>query len=174
MGKINQMLSGIRNLTTPLQRQVDRFGRVLDLAILSVSAATFVLGTLWRNYSPSEMFMMAVALAASAVPEGLPAVEALGSVTVICSGKTVTLTRNEMTVQRVSGDGSSRWRAVQRRPSGREHLSARCDRALDRSAQLANEWHAEQVVLHVLEPAASPDQALAWASGANDEQILHV
>lgn len=126
LGKINQMLSGIRNLSTPLLRQVDRFGRVLALAILGVSAATFVLGTLWRDHSPAEMFMMVVALAASAIPEGLPAimtvtlalgvqrmarrnaiirrlpaVEALGSVTVICSDKTGTLTRNEMTVQRV-------------------------------------------------------------------------
>jgi magnesium-transporting ATPase (P-type) len=126
LGKINQMLSGIRNLTTPLLRQVDRFGRALALAILGGSAATFILGTLWRGHAPSEMFMMVVALAASAIPEGLPAimtvtlalgvqrmarrnaiirrlpaVEALGSVTVICSDKTGTLTRNEMTVQRV-------------------------------------------------------------------------
>jgi magnesium-transporting ATPase (P-type) len=126
LGKINQMLSGIQSLTTPLLRQLDRFGRVLALAILGVSAATFVLGTLWRGHAPSEMFMMVVALAASAIPEGLPAVmtvtlalgvqrmarrnaiirrlpavETLGSVTVICSDKTGTLTRNEMTVQRV-------------------------------------------------------------------------
>lgn len=130
LGKINQMLSGIRALNTPLLRQVDRFGRVLALAILGMSAATFVIGTLWRDHSPSEMFMMVVALAAAAIPEGLPAimtvtlalgvqrmarrnaivrrlpaVEALGSVTVICSDKTGTLTRNEMTVQRVVCDG---------------------------------------------------------------------
>ncbi|WP_157270896.1 cation-transporting P-type ATPase [Azohydromonas aeria] len=126
LGKINQMLCGIQSLSTPLLRQVDRFGRVLAQAILAVSAATFALGTLWRGHAASEMFMMVVALAASAIPEGLPAimtvtlalgvqrmarrnaiirrlpaVEALGSVTVICSDKTGTLTRNEMTVQRV-------------------------------------------------------------------------
>lgn len=126
LGKINRMLSGIESLATPLMRQVDRFGRVLAVAILAVSAATFVLGTLLRGHPPSEMFMMVVALAASAIPEGLPAimtvtlalgvqrmarrnaivrrlpaVEALGSVTVICSDKTGTLTRNEMTVQRI-------------------------------------------------------------------------
>ena len=126
LGKINQMLSDIPSLTTPLLRQMDRFGRVLALAILGVSAATFVLGTLWRDHSPAEMFMVVVALTASAIPEGLPAimtvtlalgvqrmarrnaiirhlpaVEALGSVTVICSDKTGTLTRNEMTVQRI-------------------------------------------------------------------------
>jgi ATPase, P-type (transporting), HAD superfamily, subfamily IC/ATPase, P-type (transporting), HAD superfamily, subfamily IC len=126
LGKINQMLSGIQSLTTPLLRQVDRFGRMLALAILGVSAMTFMLGIWSRGHPPSEMFMMVVALAASAIPEGLPAimtvtlalgvqrmarrnaiirrlpaVEALGSVTVICSDKTGTLTRNEMTVQRV-------------------------------------------------------------------------
>ena len=126
LGKINRMVSGIRAQTTPLLRQVDRFGRVLAVAILGMSAATFVLGVWLRGHAPSEMFMMVVALAASAIPEGLPAtmtvtlalgvqrmarrnaiirrlpaVEALGSVTVICSDKTGTLTRNEMTVQRV-------------------------------------------------------------------------
>jgi nucleotide-binding universal stress UspA family protein len=53
-------------------------------------------------------------------------------------------------------------------------LSARCDRALDRAAQLTHEWQAELLALHVLDPAASPDQALAWAGGASDEQLLHV
>ena len=126
LGKINQMLSGIEHMQTPLLRQVDKFGRILALVILVLSAATFVLGVWLRGHAPSEMFMMVVALAASAIPEGLPAimtvtlalgvqrmarrhaivrrlpaVETLGSVTVVCSDKTGTLTRNEMTVQRV-------------------------------------------------------------------------
>jgi len=53
-------------------------------------------------------------------------------------------------------------------------LSVRCDRALDRAAQLAGEWHAEMIALNVLDPAATPDQALAWASGASEEQLLQV
>jgi nucleotide-binding universal stress UspA family protein len=53
-------------------------------------------------------------------------------------------------------------------------LSARCDRALDRAALLAQEWRAELVALNVLNLAAFPDQALAWISGASDEQLLHV
>lgn len=126
LGKINQLLTRIHTLTTPLLRQVNHFGRLLAIAILSLSTVTFLLGTLWRDHSPAEMFMMVVALTASAIPEGLPAimtvtlalgvqrmarqhaivrhlpaVEALGSVTVICSDKTGTLTRNEMTVQRI-------------------------------------------------------------------------
>lgn len=126
LGRINQMLSSIESMSTPLLRQVDRFGRTLAVVILAVCAVLFLVGTLWRGHSAAEMFMMVVALAASAIPEGLPAlmtvtlalgvqrmarrraivrrlpaVEALGSVTVICSDKTGTLTRNEMTVQRV-------------------------------------------------------------------------
>ncbi len=130
LGKINQMLEGIQSLSTPLLRQIDNFGRMLAIVILAASAGTYLLGTVWRGHAPAEMFMMAVALTASAIPEGLPAimtvtlalgvqrmakrnaiirrlpaVEALGSVTVICSDKTGTLTRNEMTVQRaISAD----------------------------------------------------------------------
>lgn len=128
LGKINQMLSSVETLTTPLLRQVDHFGRWLAVVILAASALTFLLGVWWRGHSPADMFMMVVALTASAIPEGLPAimtitlalgvqrmarrnaiirrlpaVETLGSVTVICSDKTGTLTRNEMTVQRVVG-----------------------------------------------------------------------
>lgn len=126
LGRINDMLAGIRNLSTPLLRQIDRFGRGLAIVILGVAVLTYLFGTLVRGHPPAEMFMMVVALAASAIPEGLPAimtvtlalgvqrmarhnaiirrlpaVETLGSVTVICSDKTGTLTRNEMTVQRV-------------------------------------------------------------------------
>ncbi|WP_326548354.1 cation-transporting P-type ATPase [Mycolicibacterium sp. ND9-15] len=126
LGRINRMLAGIAVSSTPLLRQIDKFGRLLAAVILLLAAGTFVLGVLARGHAPSEMFMMVVALAASAIPEGLPAimtvtlaigvqrmsrrhaivrrlpaVEALGSVTVICSDKTGTLTSNEMTVQRV-------------------------------------------------------------------------
>jgi magnesium-transporting ATPase (P-type) len=126
LGQINHMLAGIPTLTTPLLRQINRFGRFLALVILVMAALTFAMGTLWRDHAPTDMFMMVVALVASAIPEGLPAimtvtlalgvqrmarhraiirrlpaVETLGSVTVICSDKTGTLTRNEMTVQRV-------------------------------------------------------------------------
>ncbi|MBF6648197.1 cation-transporting P-type ATPase [Methylobacter sp. BlB1] len=126
LGRISAMLDRVQAVTTPLLRQIAGFGHWLALAIVLMSAATFVIGVLWHGHPPKEMFMMTVALAASAIPEGLPAimtitlalgvrrmakrkaiirhlpaVESLGSVTVICSDKTGTLTRNEMTVQQV-------------------------------------------------------------------------
>ncbi|WNB75692.1 HAD-IC family P-type ATPase [Methylomonas koyamae] len=126
LGRISTMLENVQAVTTPLLRQIAGFGHWLALVIVIMSAATFLIGVLWHGHSPQEMFMMAVALAASAIPEGLPAimtitlalgmkrmarhnaiirhlpaVETLGSVTVICSDKTGTLTRNEMTVQRL-------------------------------------------------------------------------
>jgi magnesium-transporting ATPase (P-type) len=127
LGRISSMLEHIHTVTTPLLRQMNVFSRWLAIAIIFISVLTFVVGVLWREHPPREMFMLVVALAASAMPEGLPAiltitlafgvrrmaqhraiirhlpaVEALGSVTIICSDKTGTLTRNEMTVQRVA------------------------------------------------------------------------
>ncbi|MDG9977411.1 cation-transporting P-type ATPase [Ectopseudomonas oleovorans] len=126
LGRIGAMLQQVQALSTPLLRQIEQFSRWLAVIILALALATFVLGILWHGQNPGDMFMMVVALTASAIPEGLPAimtvilalgvqrmaghnaivrrlpaVETLGSVTVICSDKTGTLTRNEMTVQRV-------------------------------------------------------------------------
>lgn len=53
-------------------------------------------------------------------------------------------------------------------------LSSRCDRALDRAAQIAGEWQAELVALNVLDVAASPDQALAWATGSDEDCVLNI
>ncbi|SFW13012.1 cation-transporting P-type ATPase [Nitrosovibrio sp. Nv17] len=130
LGRITALLADVHNTSTPLLRQIDHFGRILAIVILAMSAATFLVGTRWRGHGAEEMLMMAIALAASAIPEGLPAimtvtlalgvqrmaqrhaiirllpaVETLGSVTVICSDKTGTLTRNEMTVQRIACAG---------------------------------------------------------------------
>lgn len=126
MGRISRMLSGVQPLTTPLTRKIAHFSRLLLIAILAVAAMAFVAG-IARGESASEMFMAAVALSVGAIPEGLPAavtiilaigvarmarqnalirklpaVETLGSTTVICSDKTGTLTRNQMTVQAVA------------------------------------------------------------------------
>lgn len=126
LGRISSLLAQVKDTTTPLLQKMAHFSRWLALVILVFVAITFVIGVLLRGAAPSEMFMMAVALAASAIPEGLPAimtitlalgvrrmarhnaiirhlpaVETLGSVTIICSDKTGTLTCNEMTTQRV-------------------------------------------------------------------------
>jgi magnesium-transporting ATPase (P-type) len=126
IGRISEMLTEVTSLETPLLRQLASFGRTLALAILIVAALTFLFGLLVQSYSAVEMFLAAVGLAVAAIPEGLPAiltitlaigvqrmagrhaiirrlpaVETLGAVTVICSDKTGTLTRGEMTVQTV-------------------------------------------------------------------------
>jgi magnesium-transporting ATPase (P-type) len=127
IGRISAMLAGVQTLSTPLTRQLAVFGRWLTGAILAIALVTAVFGVLARGYGPDEMFLAAVGLAVAAIPEGLPAiititlaigvqrmaarkaiirrlpaVETLGSVTVVCSDKTGTLTRNEMTVQSVT------------------------------------------------------------------------
>lgn len=127
IGRISAMLAQVTTLTTPLLRQIARFGRQLTVAILLLAGTTFAYGSLVHGFSASEMFLAAVGLAVAAIPEGLPAimtitlaigvqrmaarnaiirrlpaVETLGSVTVICSDKTGTLTRNEMMVRSVA------------------------------------------------------------------------
>ncbi len=123
LGKINQMMTDVEEITTPLLKQIDQFGKVLSMIILGVTALFFAIGYLFRDYSLDELFMAVISLAVAAIPEGLPAimtitlavgvqamagrnaiirrlpsVETLGSVSVICSDKTGTLTKNEMTV----------------------------------------------------------------------------
>ncbi|MFN3545238.1 MAG: cation-transporting P-type ATPase [Thiobacillus sp.] len=126
LGRISTLLATVEQLTTPLLNQMAHFGRWLAAVILAVSAGVFVFGVWIRDYAANEMFLAAVGLAVAAIPEGLPAimtitlaigvtrmahrhaiirrlpaVETLGAVSVICSDKTGTLTRNEMTVQTV-------------------------------------------------------------------------
>ena len=124
LGRISHLLQQVEVLQTPLLRDMARFARQLSLVILVLAAATLTFGFLLRDYSSAELLMASVSLAVAAIPEGLPAVltiilalgvqrmareraiicrlpavESLGAVTVICSDKTGTLTRNEMTVQ---------------------------------------------------------------------------
>jgi Ca2+-transporting ATPase len=131
VGRIARLIHSADDLATPLTRQISRFSRWLLVVILALSAVTVAIG-LARGQGFAEVFLAAVALAVGAIPEGLPAavtitlavgvwrmsrrnaiirklpaVETLGSTTVICSDKTGTLTENQMTVQRVF-DGS-RW-----------------------------------------------------------------
>ncbi len=126
LGRINTMISEVQTLATPLTRQMNHFGKVLSFAIIGMAALMMAVGAWLHDYAMSELFLAAIGFAVAAIPEGLPAiltitlalgvqrmarrnaitrrlnaVETLGSVTVICSDKTGTLTRNEMTVRHV-------------------------------------------------------------------------
>jgi cation-transporting P-type ATPase F len=128
-GRIATMISEAEDLSTPLTRKIAHFSRLLLYAILLLALVTFAIG-LFRGGSVVEMFMASVSLAVAAVPEGLPAavtitlaigvsrmakrraivrklpaVETLGSTTVICSDKTGTLTQNQMTVREIFAGG---------------------------------------------------------------------
>jgi cation-transporting ATPase F len=129
LGLIHRLLGETSDLATPLTRKLARFSRLLTIVILALAAVTFLVGTA-RGESASEMLVAAVALAVGAIPEGLPAavtialaigvsrmahrhaivrrlpaVETLGSTTVICTDKTGTLTQNAMTVQSLLAGG---------------------------------------------------------------------
>ena len=149
IGRISSMLSEVETLTTPLLRQVSTFGRYLTVVILLFAGLTFLFGITIQDYGITDMFLAAVGLAVAAIPEGLPAimtitlaigvqrmakrnaiirklpaVETLGSVTVICSDKTGTLTRNEMTVQNVrTADGLYELSGVGYSPEGKFSLN---------------------------------------------------
>lgn len=130
IGRISGMLSRVETLTTPLVRQMDRFARWLTILILMIAAVLLVYGYFVGHLPFAELFMTVVGLSVAAIPEGLPAVltitlavgvqamarrnaivrrlpaiETLGSVSVICSDKTGTLTRNEMMVATLASAG---------------------------------------------------------------------
>lgn len=121
LGNISNMIARVETLKTPLIRQTDRFARRFTIIILAVSVIAFLFAHFVQSYPAADAFMAVVGLAVAAIPEGLPAimsitlaigvqrmakrnaiirrlpaVETLGSVSVICTDKTGTLTRNEM------------------------------------------------------------------------------
>jgi P-type Ca2+ transporter type 2C len=123
LGKISQQVTGVEEVATPLQERLQAFSRFLGVAVLILVAIVFLLGVL-VGFGVFEMFLTAITLAVSAIPEGLPAtvtiilaigtrrmaernaiirklpaVETLGTADFICTDKTGTLTRNEMTVR---------------------------------------------------------------------------
>lgn len=129
VGRISELISETEELKTPLIQKIEAFSKVLLYLILGLALATFAVGV-FRGQGAFDMFMAAIALAVGAIPEGLPAamtitlaigvarmarrraiirklpaVETLGSTTVICSDKTGTLTENQMTVQEISAGG---------------------------------------------------------------------
>lgn len=123
IGRISGMLSTVETVTTPLLRQMNVFARWLTILILLIAFGVLMFGHFVGHFEFAEMFMAVVGLSVAAIPEGLPAVltitlavgvqamarrnaivrrlpaiETLGSVSVICTDKTGTLTRNEMMV----------------------------------------------------------------------------
>ncbi|MBR2241406.1 MAG: cation-translocating P-type ATPase [Clostridia bacterium] len=129
VGKIAGIISNTVKSETPLQTKLNKLGKTLGIAALVICIVIFVIGLLYGK-QPLDMFMTAVSLAVAAIPEGLaavstivlaigvqrmvkrnaivkklPAVETLGSASVICSDKTGTLTQNKMTVEKVFYDG---------------------------------------------------------------------
>ncbi len=130
-GKIAHLINEATEIETPLTQKITAFSKILLWVILALAAVTFLVGLL-RGQAAVDTFMAAVALAVAAIPEGLPAVvtitlaigvskmagrnaiirklpavETLGSTTVICSDKTGTLTENQMTVQHVYSGGET-------------------------------------------------------------------
>lgn len=186
IGRISSMLSRVETLTTPLVTQMDRFARWLTVFILLVAAILLTYGYYVGHLPFAELFMAVVGLSVAAIPEGLPAVltitlavgvqamarrnaivrrlpaiETLGSVSVICSDKTGTLTRNEMIaaslataehIYSIGGtgyapEGAIRWRDAYAHPDQHAVLlefalaSALCNDAVLHAAQ--DGWRVE-------------------------------
>ena len=131
LGRIHRLVGESGGVETPLTRRIALFSKRISIVIVALAAFTFTIGVA-RGEPVSDMFVAAVALAVGAIPEGLPAavtitlaigvsrmarrraivrklpaVETLGSTTVICSDKTGTLTENQMTVQAIVAGGEA-------------------------------------------------------------------
>ena len=131
MGKIANLLDNEEESDTPLQKKLGQLGKYLGIIALAICAVIFIIGIIY-NIPVLKIFMIAVSLAVSAIPEGLPAiitivlsigvqrmvkkraiirslpaVETLGSASIICSDKTGTLTQNKMTLVKAYADGES-------------------------------------------------------------------
>jgi potassium/sodium efflux P-type ATPase len=206
IGKISGMLSRVETLTTPLTRQMDRFARWLTILILVIAAVLLAYGYFVGHLPFADLFMAVVGLSVAAIPEGLPAVltitlavgvqamarrhaivrrlpaiETLGSVSVICTDKTGTLTRNEMMVASVaaaqhvysvSGDGYAPEGSIRLGDADVDPVQNRLLSELARAAALCNDaalhYHADgwkiegdpmEGALHALAGKFVPDKS---------------
>jgi Ca2+-transporting ATPase len=175
IGRIAHEVRSTERQETPLQRRMSRLGTILGFGGVGMAVIVFVLGLL-RGYATVEMLLFSVAVAVSAIPEGLPAVisvvlalgvqrmarrhaiirrlpavETLGSTTVICSDKTGTITENQMTVRKiwaggrtfeVTGEGYDPQGEIKNGPSGR---SSEALQRLLRIGAVANNARLRQV-----------------------------
>lgn len=145
IGKINRSMNEVEAIKTPLLKQTDKFGKTISVVILILAVILFILGMWIHDYEWGELLLSVISLTVASIPEGLPAiltiilalgvqsmadknaimrslpsVETLGAVTVICSDKTGTLTKNEMTVQSVTtGDNSYSVTGLGYKPEGK-------------------------------------------------------
>lgn len=126
LGKINTSMTEVDQTKTPLLKQTDQFGKTISIVIVGLALLLFVFGAIFHEYPIGDLFLYTISLIVATIPEGLPAIlsiilaigvrtmadnkaivknlpsaETLGAVDVICSDKTGTLTKNEMTVQSV-------------------------------------------------------------------------
>ena len=165
IGRISTLLEEVAPLTTPLLRQINRFARGFTIFAFLGAAAVFAFAVTLRGYAWDEALMAVVALAVGLIPEGLPAVititlaigvqrmaarqavirrlpavETLGATSVICSDKTGTLTRNEMTVRRVvTAEGVTLVEGAGYDPTGHGFAPGHVARDLLRAGLLCND-----------------------------------
>jgi magnesium-transporting ATPase (P-type) len=208
IGRINTLIAGVEQLMTPLLRQINLFGRRFTWVAISVALLLFAFATLVRNFNWEEALLAVVALAVGAVPEGLPAVititlaigvqrmaarnavirrlpavETLGATSVICSDKTGTLTRNEMTARRVvtadhmlfaSGSGYAPEGDLEAADPDEDIAALEAAAPLIRCGLLCNDAHLRQADGHWVvdgDPLEGALVALAMKAGLNPEHV---
>lgn len=192
MGKIANLLEGEEEGQTPLQQKLGQLGKYLGIVVIAACAIIFVIG-LANGLEPLSIFMTAVSLAVSAIPEGLPAivtvvlsigvqrmvkknaiirrlpaVETLGSASVICSDKTGTLTQNRMTLVKTYLDGAD----------GPEDVSDHCSPEVCRLLQYGTlcsdgtvVFHDDGAVQHIGDPTETAIVLAAHNNGMPKEQL---
>lgn len=192
MGKIANLLEGELETQTPLQKKLAQLGKYLGIMALAACAVIFVVGLI-DGIAPLEIFMTAVSLAVSAIPEGLPAivtivlsigvqrmakknaiirrlpaVETLGSASVICSDKTGTLTQNRMTLVKAYVDGEEALEDIGKQNSGKVRellkLGTLCS---DGSIQVKENGD----VQHVGDPTETSIILAAWENGMDKQDL---
>ena len=191
MGRIAGLLAGEKESKTPLQKKLAKLGKYLGVAALVACVIVFIVG-LVAGIDVMEMFMTAVSLAVSAIPEGLPAivtvvlslgvtrmvkknaiirrlpaVETLGSASVICSDKTGTLTQNRMTIVRTYTEGG------EDAPFEAQSCSAQVKRMLELGTLCSNgtvEFE-EGKEIHIGDPTETAIVLAAHKAGAEQEAL---
>lgn len=202
VGRISELIAGADNIQTPLTQRITHLSKVLLYIILGLATINFAVGTL-RGQSAVDMFMASVALAVAAIPEGLPAavtitlaigvarmarrqaiirrlpaVETLGSTTVICSDKTGTLTQNQMTVTAMwTGGESFTITGVGYRPEGKLRTWGQASPANGDSPGQARAGEVEvsgqlELSIHDLHRRVSLLECLRAGVLCNDSQLI--